>query len=211
MRNAHLVPSIQAKKTSASAQAATGEVVNAFSKKPKPIAQPTGILKQKGVRVKPEERFVVREELERSTSKKENKTDEPELEGELEAKGPIVQLDKRTFQDTWRAYAEKIKATHEGSFYTILTSSIPDLDGNTILLELNNSTQPPLLDRYRSELLGFLREELQAPALDLQYKVLDAEEGDSRPYSDKEKYEAMKAKNPALEKLRIALNLDLEF
>ncbi|MDP4587751.1 MAG: hypothetical protein NWS86_06170 [Flavobacteriales bacterium] len=205
------MPSIKAKATVSSSQGGEVEVINAFSKKPKPIAQPTGILKQQGVRVKPNERFVVREELGKANHQQASPSQTPEEIAEEEARGPIVKIDKRLFQDAWKDYAEQVKQTHEASFYTLLTTNIPDLHENTIDLSLNNSTQPPLLERYRSELLGHLREKLQAPGLELKFRVLEAEEGDARPYSDKEKYEAMKEKNPALEKLRIALNLDLEF
>jgi hypothetical protein len=205
------VPSIQAKKTTTSTAQGGEEVVNVFSKKPKPIAQPTGILKQKGVRVKPEERYSVKEVLSQKETSKQEGEQQDDTTTKTSDSQEIVEIDLKQFEEAWKHYSDSIKAQHEMSFYTILSTNEKRLEGNTIELILNNSTQPAIVDRFRHELLNSLRTTLKAPALELNTVLQEASAEKMSLYTDKDKYVAMIEKNPALEKLRIALNLDIEF
>lgn len=207
-----MVPSIQAKKTTTTTTQSGEEVVNVFSKKPKPITQPTGILKQKGVRVKPGERYSVKEVLSQKEATKQDGEQQDDVTTDTQhSSQEIVEIDVKQFEEAWKHYSDSIKAQHEMSFYTILSTNEKRLEGNTIELILNNSTQPAIVDRFRHELLNSLRTTLKAPALELNTVLQEASAEKMSLYTDKDKYVAMIEKNPALEKLRIALNLDIEF
>ena len=182
-------------------------VPSIFDKRPKPIAKPAGVLFSSKVKLADKERFSVQEAL---TAPVENKKsaaaqDEAIPVGEIKTK-PIV---REEFMALWNTLAEELKS-EDMSLYTAMTLQEPVLKEEKVHMVLNNTTQEERLGNWRTHLVTRLRERLENTSIDIIAKVNREEAKVEKLATQKQKYEAMKEKNPALEKLRISLNLDLD-
>ena len=66
------------------------------------------------------------------------------------------------------------------------------------------------MNQKRGELLEFLKKNLNNYQISLQTRIPENHK-EVKPYTDKEKFEKMAAKNPALNKLKEQLDLDIEY
>lgn len=89
-----------------------------------------------------------------------------------------------------------------------MTANTPRLNGTLIEVDVENGVQMDELKLGKIDLLNYLRPELSNFALDIQGVQVEVTKS-RKPYTSQEKYQAMLAKNPALETLRKAFNLGL--
>jgi DNA polymerase-3 subunit gamma/tau len=83
-----------------------------------------------------------------------------------------------------------------------------EFEDKTLVFSLSNGLQESTFMEIRQDLASFVREKVNNT--EIQFKaVLKKITVNLRPYTAQEKYNAMKEKNPMIEKLREALNLDL--
>jgi DNA polymerase-3 subunit gamma/tau len=83
-----------------------------------------------------------------------------------------------------------------------------EFEDKTLVFSLSNGLQESTFMEIRQDLASFVREKVNNT--EIQFKaVLKKTTVNLRPYTAQEKYNAMKVKNPMIEKLREALNLDL--
>ena len=108
----------------------------------------------------------------------------------------------------WNAYTEIVKGQGKYNFLSHLTMNEPKLKDGMIHLEFPNQTIKLEVERDKFELLTYMRKELQNYNVDL---VIDVNELQVKryAYTDKEKYEKLVKKNPNLEALRNAFELDI--
>lgn len=136
--------------------------------------------------------------------KKEEETDEVKLvEGDLQQK-----IDPVAFKEKWRGFAERLRAENKITLYTIMTSGEPVLEGNVIKIGVENRIQEQELREGKIDILNYLRIELKNYSLDLKETMLEQERV-RKPYTSKEKYQAMVTKNPKLDLLRRKFDLGL--
>jgi DNA polymerase-3 subunit gamma/tau len=83
-------------------------------------------------------------------------------------------------------------------------------DGTTILLELNNAIQEPILEEIKSDLVQFLRNRLENDHIMIE-SHLKKENGKKLLYTNKEKLDHLAEKNPLVKELQTKLGLDPEF
>ena len=86
------------------------------------------------------------------------------------------------------------------------------LDENTslITIELNNSLQQDILNEIRGDFVQYLRNKLENDHIQLQVK-LQKDNGKKLLYTNKEKYDHLAEKNPAVQHLQKKLGLDPDF
>lgn len=84
------------------------------------------------------------------------------------------------------------------------------LEGEMITVELTNPVEVDGLEKIKAELLTFIRNKFQNNAIQLQHKV-NIEKAAERPYTPKEKFEAMMKENPLLGKLKDTFGLDPDY
>jgi DNA polymerase-3 subunit gamma/tau len=108
----------------------------------------------------------------------------------------------------WNAYTKIVKGQGKYNFLSHLTMNEPKLKDGMIHLEFPNQTIKIEVERDKFELLTYMRKELQNYNVDL---VIDVNELQVKryAYTDKEKYEKLVEKNPNLEALRNAFELDI--
>ncbi|WKV10814.1 hypothetical protein [Marivirga harenae] len=84
------------------------------------------------------------------------------------------------------------------------------LENESITVELTNPIEVDGIERIKSDFLTFLRNKFQNSAIQLQHKV-NIEKAAERPYTPKEKFEAMLKENPLLSKLKDTFGLDTDY
>ncbi|SEL90793.1 DNA polymerase III subunit gamma/tau [Parapedobacter koreensis] len=110
----------------------------------------------------------------------------------------------------WHAFADKLKADNKINLFTLMTANPPQLLADyQIGVVVENPIQQDLLNASKIDILNELRFKLRNFAVNLVPKQV-ANDAARKPYTAQEKYQAMAAKNPALDTLRKAFNLGLE-
>lgn len=137
----------------------------------------------------------------------EKSTEEAEKPSLVEG-SDFQEITSDVFLGKWNQFAETIKNTNRITLYTIMTSNTPRLNGTLIEIDVENGVQMDELKLGKIDILNFLRVELRNFALDIRGVQVEVTKV-RKPYTSQEKYQAMVAKNPALDTLRKAFNLGL--
>lgn len=136
----------------------------------------------------------------------ENK--EKKEENELVQGSDFQEVSQSVFLEKWHAFADRLKKESRITLFTIMTANAPKLNGTTIQVEVENMVQKDELKLGKIDILNFLRVELKNYALDI-HEIIVENTKVRKPYTSQEKYQAMAAKNPALETLRKTFDLGL--
>lgn len=113
-------------------------------------------------------------------------------------------------QVAWDKLIQDLENRKKFSEYVILNRKFT-LDGTTIHIEVDNEIQVDLLTiSLRTEVLSFLRKELQNSTIHLEV-VVSKEEAKTMIYTQADKFKFMAEKNPALNDLRSVLGLDYDY
>jgi len=110
----------------------------------------------------------------------------------------------------WKEFASRLKVDFP-HLYTTMTSREPVLKENwQIELEIDNRILEEELKQKKGDLLDFLKQKLDNYQITLETRIQENQK-ELKPYTDKEKFEKMAEKNPALNKLKEQLDLDIEY
>jgi DNA polymerase-3 subunit gamma/tau len=113
-------------------------------------------------------------------------------------------------QKAWANYAQTIESKNPRLFSMLMAHS-PRLKGkHAVVFPLQNETQEVELVREKGPLMRFLRKELKNARLQLEVEYVREESEPTKAFTAADKYKLLVQKNPVLDKLRDALNLDLE-
>jgi DNA polymerase-3 subunit gamma/tau len=127
----------------------------------------------------------------------------------------ISGTEKSDFTETeflthWKAFAEKVKSENKINLYTLMVANPPKLVKNfKVEVVVENGVQSHLLLNEKVDILNYLRQSLQNYQIDL-LPIIQTNTIVKKPITDIEKYQAMIAKNPLLDKLRQEFNLGFE-
>jgi DNA polymerase III subunit gamma/tau len=127
---------------------------------------------------------------------------------------PVVQQNKpftiTELQPVWDNLIKDLEKRRRFSEYVILNRKFT-LNGTTIHLEVDNEIQIDLLTTtLRTEVLNFLRRELQNSTIHLEIVVAE-QENTTLIYTQADKFKFLAEKNPALNELRNVLGLDYDY
>ena len=146
------------------------------------------------------------------SEKKEKVSPKPEL---IEAESTVIEATKTVseneMQQAWNDYAEKIKKENP-QLFSILAHRKPILSNSVeINVQLVSQSQEVEFRNEKENILSFLRNKLENSQLTLSTTISD----NNNPELDEavtasDKLKAMVKKNPALDSLRIGLNLEIE-
>jgi len=110
----------------------------------------------------------------------------------------------------WDEYAENLKLDFP-HLYSMFKKHRPLLmEEFRIDFSIDNKLLEEELNEKKGELLGYLRKALNNYKITLQTRISEVDKN-FKPYTDKEKFEQMAEKNPALRKLKEELDLEIEF
>ena len=108
----------------------------------------------------------------------------------------------------WEKYSEMMEKKGRFNIASILRIDKPKLLENTIKLTLPNSINKVELDIEKKEILDFIRKNLKTNNICIDL-IVDEKIEEKLVYTDKDKYDLMKKKNPNLEKLKNSFNLSI--
>jgi len=110
----------------------------------------------------------------------------------------------------WDEFAERFRQDSP-YLHSILKKNRPLLGEEfLVLFDIDNKLLAEELNQHKTELLTFLKTSLNNFRISLQTRVVENQK-DLKPYTDKEKFERMAEKNPALRTLREQLDLEIDY
>lgn len=122
---------------------------------------------------------------------------------------PKDSFTEEQLRETWKKYYFKLYNGGERSVASVLTASEPTLGSNfEILFTLPNKLMAGQLDRAKPKLLKFLRESFNNYGLSIKVIINEAVEK-KLVYTNQDKYEKLKEKNPLIQKLKNTFGLDV--
>ena len=151
----------------------------------------------------------IKQQLEKPASTEAAPTDTPGLEPAPDASIQPKAVNQSLLTRVWNDYALARKREGKNSLHATLTAREPLITSlSTLSFAIVNEVQEKYMREEKPTLLGHLRRELADPILDLQ--VTKEVITNLRPrYTVKDRFDLLAEKNPALLKLREALDLDL--
>ncbi len=130
-----------------------------------------------------------------------------EEQARYESATPFTQAELIVY---WDEFADKLKQDSP-HLYSTLKNSRPTLqDDWSIRFALDNKVLDDELTARKTEMMEFLRVRLNNYKIQLQTSIADIQKN-LKPYTDKEKFEMMLQKNPALRTLKEELDLEIEY
>ena len=126
---------------------------------------------------------------------------------------PEVDLEENPYTEAdiialWEKYSDMMEKKGRFNIASILRIDKPKLLENTIKLTLPNSINKVELGIEKKEILDFIRKNLKNNDVFIDL-IVDEKIEEKLVYTDKDKYNSMKKKNPNLEKLKNSFNLSI--
>ena len=109
--------------------------------------------------------------------------------------------------ETWDEYTNKQENKGRYIIASILRISAPKFDNNTIIYSVPNNTTAIEVDQEKQQLIQFFRTKLNSK-IDISLKI-DKSIDKKVAYTNKEKYELLKKKNPIIEDLKNQFKLSI--
>jgi DNA polymerase-3 subunit gamma/tau len=116
----------------------------------------------------------------------------------------------KDLEEAWAGFVEKLRADDRIALVATMSLGVPELRGSQVVYAVNNPLQREQMDGLRTEVLVYLKTALKNAQLELHLEMKEQAMEEKKAFlSDKDRYDLMVEKNPALDKLRKALDLDL--
>lgn len=172
----------------------------------KPLSEPSRI-PTTGISIKKNTGNEASSSSVQNPSNEENTEDDENQEGKEGSSFTNPQLEK-----AWEAFAKSV-AAKSPNLHATLTQSRPKLvdeEKSVILFTVHSQLQQKEITDHKTELLGYLREQLGNSRISIQTEMAESFQDDT-PYTPMEKFKKMAEKNPNLVKLKEQLNLEIDF
>jgi DNA polymerase-3 subunit gamma/tau len=122
---------------------------------------------------------------------------------------PKTNFTEEKLQELWKAYVHLLNTKGERSMASIMGTDIPSLGADfKISFTVPNKLMEDQFRKGRPQIIKFLREKLNNYGISITVQLNEAIEK-KFAYTPEEKYKKLNEKNPLLEKLRQAFELDL--
>ncbi len=108
----------------------------------------------------------------------------------------------------WDDYIHRLKNKGEKILASIMETDMPKINGSVISIELPADTMKKDLERGQNQLMGYLKKRLDNTLITLEIQVNETT-AKKYAFTNIEKYNKLKEKNPLIEKLRSTFDLDL--
>ncbi len=147
-----------------------------------------------------------------NTEKKREQVKESDTDsspnGSATANIPFTQ---QALETSWNKYALDLKTKGKANLASALLSKSPVLvNGTTIEFTVNNKSLEESILEDKMNFLGFLRKELNNFGIQLKL-IMSTSEEKTNLYTATDRYKYLSEKNPVINKLRQAFDLDIEF
>jgi DNA polymerase III subunit gamma/tau len=110
----------------------------------------------------------------------------------------------------WSGFVDQLREQDRLALVATMSLGQPELRGRQVVYAVNNPLQREQMDGLRTEVLVYLKTQLKNAQLELHLEMKEQDMEEKKAFlSDKDRYDLMVEKNPSLDKLRKALDLDL--
>jgi DNA polymerase III subunit gamma/tau len=110
----------------------------------------------------------------------------------------------------WKSFIELLKNEDKASELSVVNQPYEVRDGTTIIIQLANSLQEDILERFRTRFVRYLRHELSNQKITIATELVQ-ETVKQRLYTSQDKFNYLVRKNPKLLDLRQRLDLDYDY
>lgn len=139
------------------------------------------------------------------------KAEEEKKNAELaEEEVPVMAVDEKNLLLCLEKYRQKLGSLNKLSLSAIYKSLKVLVENNKVVLELSNITEMNQVEEDKIELLGFLKNELQNRSILIELRQSKNTSTEKTFFTARDKFDALAQENPALNELRIKLELDLD-
>lgn len=127
---------------------------------------------------------------------------------------PVVEEQKNEaftevqLQAAWDEYIHRLKNKGEKILASIMESDMPKMDGKIISIELPADTMKNDLEKGQNPMMAFLKKKLQNTNISLEI-IVNEKVAKKYAFTNMEKYNKLKEKNPLIEKLRTTFDLEI--
>ena len=130
--------------------------------------------------------------------------------------GPVIdeswsdEVDEAGVRKAWDAFVQRLRDEDRISVVATMAQEKPSLQGLVVIFPVHNPLQREQVDELKTEMLVHLKTTLKNAGLQLKVEMKETPAEEKMAFlSDRERYDMMVEKNPQLDKLRQALDLDL--
>ena len=130
--------------------------------------------------------------------------------------GPVIDeswseyVDEPGVRKAWDAFVQRLRDEDRISVVATMAKEQPTLQGLVVTFPVHNPLQREQVDDLKAEMLVHLKTTLKNAGLQLQVEMKEMPNEEKKVFlSDRDRYDMMVEKNPQLDKLRQALDLDL--
>ncbi|BDD03247.1 DNA polymerase III subunit gamma/tau [Aureibacter tunicatorum] len=121
-------------------------------------------------------------------------------------------LSQEGLKQAWLAYSQELERSNNKTWLNVMKQPFTLNETTSVLtLELVSTVQLDFFERFRSELLTFLKSKLKNSSLTIQPVISERSQDNSRPYTPQEKLSYLQEHNKHVKKLQTALGLDVNF
>lgn len=134
-------------------------------------------------------------------------------EQDPEAKAQVSRQNEKFTPDQLKECINRYTGTlaPNTSYYTTLSKATVNIaEENKVVFRVKNKIESDNIDDDKTRMLLFLKKELKNDLIEIVQEIDETETGE-KPYLPKDKFEAMKQKNPALDKLKTQFDLEIDF
>ncbi len=121
----------------------------------------------------------------------------------------VTPLSVNALKIEFKNFLEERKGTITALASNAITNDFT-VEGVEVSFKLTNPLEVDAIETIKAELVNYLRSRFQNNEIQLVYKV-SSSNATERPYTPKEKFEAMMKKNPNLAKMKEIMGLDTDF
>jgi len=171
-----------------------------------PVKATTSEVKKPGLKSSPS----IGQFMGSQTKKESTKPGSPEPETFIPGSRPTELFSQDALESSWNTYAKQMQQKGKHNLYSTLSFRKPVLKENALIeFTIDNKVQEETLENEKSDLLGFLRKELNNYSAALK-TVINTIDSERKPYTSGDKFKRMAEKNPTLLKLKQQFDLDIE-
>lgn len=110
----------------------------------------------------------------------------------------------------WQAFASQKEAEGKNFEHMVLQQEIYLKDTTTIVIKFTNPVKIDILDKFRADLITYLKTKLNNGKISLEIEMIE-EEAKRKMYTNSDKFNYLAEKNPIVKQLRDRLGLDPDF
>lgn len=124
-----------------------------------------------------------------------------------------VEINPKVLEAYWKAYADKLSHEENGGYLSsMLMRHAPQVKSyNVFQVEVAHDLEKDQFIENKMRILSYLRLAMKIPSLELDVIISDKQQETTKAYTSKDKFKIMAEKNPALNKFKDDLGLEIEY